>query len=143
MILYMAMSGNRTKVGITQDLETRTYSYNSHNPSARLVPKVSGLSDWEARLLERITHEILCSTENEWTLATEPEVDEAIAVASECMQKIELAMTLQIVNTIPRLGDPEQIARQTPPGQRAEMKRLARNAISVFTGLARACGGES
>lgn len=102
MIIYMVQSGRKTKVGKAED-ETRARHYRTHNPDHRFVAKVFDLDEDDADWLERIVHKILGATPgDEWTFASEEDVERAISVATECLELIWTAKGFQLAFDIPR-----------------------------------------
>jgi hypothetical protein len=91
VIVYVAKSGGRLKVGITRNLEKRFSHYVTHNPDIELIPKIQGLGIAAARRIESIVHDILLAHEDEWREVSDDEVDDAIRVAQQCLAEIRAA----------------------------------------------------
>jgi hypothetical protein len=84
MILYVATSGGKRKVGITNNLKQRFAQYCCHNPDVELVEKVV-MPEIPTRKLEALVHDILMVTDDEWLDVTEEQIDVAIEAGKYCL----------------------------------------------------------
>jgi hypothetical protein len=87
-VLYIAISGAKTKVGITSNLRARFGQYCTHNPDIELKEKVGGLNEATARNLEHLVHRVLGAVGDEWVPRSEEQVDEAIECAKQFVVQI-------------------------------------------------------